>query len=144
MDAINWLPLWLSRHSIPRDTMWKASKNIHLREENVHLPLAKGSPERWTPPPLGYINFVSSRFPKAVCTSKEVLRQEFKMWVWGETLSVCNLMRLLRALREPGTTAKAWILGEASGIESCAQAVFNAAMSKHNQIRYLTEWQMCW
>ena len=76
MDVGSWPPLWLTVCSNPWDTLCKASKNICLREENAHLPLAQSSPAGLTPPPSGYANFVPSRFPKAVC--KEALRLEFK------------------------------------------------------------------
>lgn len=72
----------------------KSTQEYTRERRKCPSPSSQRSPWGLTPLPSGYTNVVSSRFPRAVCTSKEGLGQELKMWLWGGTLSFCNLVKL--------------------------------------------------
>lgn len=131
MNAVSWSLFWLTECSIPCNTLWNTSRNIYLKKENAHLPLAKGSSVGLTPTSSGYTDFVFSMFPKAVS-----LQYQRSAKAWRVLLS-CSCTKLVKALREPVT---AGIIGEVSRIEYCVQVVLNATMNRHKYIMYLRKW----
>lgn len=119
MDVISWLLFWLIGCFILWDILWKVFWNISLREENVYRLLVKGSFVGLIFLFLDYINFVFRMFLKVVCNIREVLKKEFKMWVWDKVLLGCNCMELVKVCRILVIIVKVGNINEVSRIKSC-------------------------